>query len=84
MADPHADYAAHDHVHGQMEISEQAKTWAVFKVIAKWCTFAVSVLLVFLVLWFCTGSGFLGALVGAAAVAVIGVASLRKKKAAAH
>lgn len=84
MADHHADVAAHDHIHGQMEISEQARTWAVFKVLAKWATFGVSMLLVFLVLWFCVGTGFIGAFVSAAAATAIGIVALKSKPEPAH
>lgn len=84
MADHHADVAAHDHIHGQMEISEQARTWAVFKVLAKWSTLGVSVLLVFLTLWFCVGTGFIGAAVAAVAITAIGIVALKSKPAPAH
>lgn len=83
MADHHAD-VAHDYVHGQMEIAEQAKTWAVFKVLAKWSTLGVSVLLFFLTLWFCVGTGFLGAAVASVAVLAIGIVVLKAKPEPAH
>lgn len=84
MADHHAEVAAHDHVHGHMEISEQARTWATFKVLAKWSTFGISVLLAFLTLWFCVGTGFIGAAAAAVAMTVIGVVGLKSKPAPAH
>lgn len=84
MAEAHSDTAAHDHVHGQMEISEQARTWATFKVLAKWSTFGVSVLLFFLILWFGVGTGLIGALAGAVIVGALGVLALKSKPAPAH
>lgn len=84
MADHHADVAAHDHVHGQMEIAEQARTWATFKVLAKWSTLGVSVLLLFLTLWFCVGTGFIGAAVASVASTAIGILALKSKPEAAH
>ena len=84
MADHHNDVAAHDYVHGQMEISEQARTWATFKVLAKWSTVGISVLLTFLVLWFCVGTGFIGAAVAAVALAAISIVALKSKAQPAH
>lgn len=84
MADHHADAAAHDYIHGQMEISEQARTWAVFKILAKWSTFGISVLIFFLTLWFGVGTGFLGAAVASIIVAAIGIVVLKAKPAPAH
>lgn len=84
MADQHADLAHHDHVHGQMEITEQAGTWALFQFLAKWCSLAVSVLVVMLVIWFCTNAGFLAGAISGVVVAVAGYFVLRQKKAAAH
>lgn len=83
MADHHAD-DAHAYVHGQMEISEQARTWAIFKVLAKWSTFGISVLLFFLVLWFGVGTGFIGAAAGAFIVTALGIVALKSKPAPAH
>lgn len=83
MADQHAE-TAHDHVHGQMEISAQVTMFDLFIEMTKWCSLGVAALVVFLVVWFAVGAGFLPALISAVVLTVIGVVALRKKKDAAH
>jgi hypothetical protein len=71
---------------GEMDISEQTATFDFFNTLTKWGSLIIGTLVLFLVLWFCTGVGFVGALVTAIVVDVIGVALLREKPqaAAAH
>ena len=83
MADSHAD-TAHDHVHGEMEISAQNHMFELFIAMTKWCSLAVGALLVFLVVWFAVGAGFIAAAISAAVLTAIGIVVLRKKKTEAH
>lgn len=71
---------------GEMDISEQAATFDFFNTMTKWGSLVIGTLVLFLVLWFCTGAGFVGALITAVVVDVIGVTLLREKPqaAAAH
>lgn len=62
---------------GDMDIHEQAKTYEFVMALTKWGSLAVAVLVLFLVLWFCTGAGFVGALATAVVVAVLGGVFLR-------
>jgi hypothetical protein len=78
--------AASQHHHGAMDISEQAATFSLVMGMTKWGSLFVGALVLFLVLWFCTGAGFGGALVTAAIVVALGVFFLRSRTqaAAAH
>lgn len=69
---------------GEMDISEQVATFHLFNGMTKWGSLALAALLSLLVLWFCTPAGFLGGLVTAAVVAVIGALLLRDKPEAGH
>jgi len=90
MADPHnpataeADADAHAYVHGSMEINEQASTFHLFILLAKWGSLAVAVGVLFLTLWFHPGGSFVAGLIGAVALAVIGWFALKAKPTAAH
>lgn len=80
MADLH-DTAAHDHVHGQMEITEQAATWDLFMFMTKWGSLATAAIVLFLTVWFAVGAGFLAAAISAGALSVIGFFALKSKPA---
>ena len=69
-----------DYHHGQMDIHAQKSTFHLFTGMTKWGSLHLAVMLVFLVLWFCTKAGFLGALLTAVVVLVLGVLLLREKK----
>lgn len=75
--DAHADYNR-----GDMAIQEQVHTYHLFILMAKWGSLATAVGLIFLVLWFCTTAGFLGALVTAIVVLAVGIAVLRDRSGA--
>jgi len=62
---------------GDMEISEQVSTYHAVMSASKWGSLAIGDAVLFLTLWFCTGAGFLGALITAVVVAVLGVFFLR-------
>lgn len=80
MADQHDAHAA-PHVHGEMNISEQAWTWALFMGLAKWVSLSMAVLILFLTVWFAVGAGFVPAFISAAVLSVAGFFGLRSKKA---
>lgn len=64
MADPHHTDPS-DYQRGSMEISEQVATWALFMGLSKWASLALTAILVWLVIWFCTPAGFIaGAVAG--------------------
>ena len=71
---------------GDMDIHEQAATYEFVMKLTKWGSLAIASLVLFLVLWFCAGTGFLGAFVTAAVLIALGVFILREKPeaAAAH
>ena len=53
--------SASDYHHGDMNITEQVRTFELFNGLTKWGSLTVATLLVMLVLWFCVGAGFLAA-----------------------
>lgn len=83
MADSHAE-TAHDHVHGEMEISAQKHMFDLFIAMTKWCSLAMSVVVVFFTVWLAVGAGFFAGLVSAVVLTVAGIFMLRGKKTEAH
>lgn len=79
-----ATHAPTDYHRGDMDIHEQAHTYNMFGKLTKWGSLASAVSILFLVLWFATGAGFLGALVTSIVVLAVGIAVLRERKPAAH
>jgi hypothetical protein len=85
MAEPHnpataeADADARAYVHGEMAINEQASTFDLFILMAKWGSLGVAVLLVFLTLWFHPGGSFVAGLIGAVVLSVAGWFALKSK-----
>ncbi len=75
MAQPSNDYHR-----GEMDITEQAATFAGFNVLTKWGSLFIATGTLFVTLWFCTKAGFIGAFVSAAVMAVLGILVLREKK----
>jgi hypothetical protein len=67
-----------------MDISEQAATFQLVMGMTKWGSLAVAAGVLFLVLWFCTSAGFMGALAGAGVLSVLGILFLRESPAPAH
>ena len=68
---------ASEYHRGEMDIHEQAKTYALVMGMTKWGSLAIASSVLFATLWFCTGAGFLGALVTAIVVVIAGVIFLR-------
>ncbi len=65
--------------HGEMNASTQIADYKVFLNFAKWVSLVLAALILMLVLWFCVGTGFVGAFVPAAIVLAIGIFMLRAK-----
>lgn len=68
---------ASDYHRGEMDIHEQAATYAFVMGLTKWGSLAVGSLVLFLTLWFCTPAGFLGALATAVVAIAVGLVVLR-------
>jgi len=66
-----------DYHRGDMDIHAQQQTFHLVMGMTKWGSLTVAVAVLFLTLWFCTAVGFLGALVTAVVVAVLGGFFLR-------
>ncbi len=75
---------ASDYHRGEMDIHEQAATYAAFGKMTKWGSLAIAVALTFFTLLFCTPAGFIGAAGTAVVLAVVGILALREKAAPAH
>ena len=75
---------AGDYHRGEMDISEQAATFAAFNGMTKWGSLGVAVLLLFITLLFCTPAGFIGAVIPAVVLLAAGVFFLRDKPVSAH
>jgi hypothetical protein len=79
-----ADADAQSYMRGHMEVREQISTYRLFLNLAKWGGLAVSVLVVFLTLWFHPGGSFMVALLGAVVLGGVGFVALRPRRGAAH
>jgi hypothetical protein len=66
---------------GEMNIHEQRSTYDLFMGMTKWGSLAVAALVLFLVVWFCTGpdGGLVTALISALALVVAGFFLLKSK-----
>lgn len=67
-----------DYHHGEMDIHEQAATFSAVMTATKWASLYLVSGILAAVLWFCTDTGFLGGLVSALVVVVLGTLLLRK------
>jgi hypothetical protein len=68
-----------DYIRGEMIIEEHEKTYSGFLKMTKWGSLYLAALLLLLVLWFCTPAGFLGGLITAVVVLVLGTLVLSEK-----
>lgn len=75
---------AGDYQRGEMDIQEQAATFAAFNGMTKWGSLAVSVLLLFITLLFCTAAGFVGSAIPSILLLGAGIFFLRDKPATDH
>lgn len=62
---------------GEMDIHEQVSTFHLVMNITKWGSLIIAALLLTLVLWFCTGAGFLAGAISGIVVLVLGILLLR-------
>lgn len=62
---------------GQMDIHEQAATYERVMAMTKFGSLAIGALVLVLTLWFCTGAGFIGAVITGVVVVALGVFFLR-------
>lgn len=75
---------AGDYQRGEMEIHEQVATYDAFGKMTKWGSLAIAVLITFFTLLFCTHAGFIGSVITAVVMTVLGVVLLREKPASGH
>ncbi len=68
-----------DYTRGEMIIEEHEKTYAGFLRFTKWGSLYLAAIVLFLVLWFCTPAHFLGGLITAVVVLVLGTLVLSEK-----
>lgn len=66
----------------KMEIAEQVSTYRSFNGLVKWGSLGLAALLLFLVLEFCTRTGFMASAFLAVVLLILGVVGLRKRVAA--
>jgi hypothetical protein len=62
---------------GDMDIHEQQATFRLVMGMTKWGSLVIASTLLFLVLWFCTGTGFVGAAFTGVVVLALGITFLR-------
>ncbi|AAK25268.1 aa3-type cytochrome c oxidase subunit IV [Caulobacter vibrioides] len=75
---------AGDYHRGEMDIQEQAATYDAFGKMTKWGSLAISVLLLFFTLLFCTSAGFIGSAIASIVLLVLGVVLLKEKPTQSH
>jgi Na+/H+-translocating membrane pyrophosphatase len=68
---------ASEYHRGDMDIHEQVSTFHLVMNITKWGSVVLAALLLTLVLWFCTGAGFLAGAIAGAVVLGLGIVLLR-------
>ena len=73
MAEHEAEYHR-----GDMDISEQSRTYEVFGEMTKWGSLVTGAAVLFLTLWFCTPVGFIGGAIAAIVLTALGIVFLRK------
>ena len=69
---------------GDQDIHEQQATFHLVMGITKWGSLIIAATVLFLVLWFCTGTGFLGAAFTGAVVLALGITFLRSPPSGGH
>jgi len=68
---------ASEYHRGDMDIQEQVATFHLIMNITKWGSLVLASALLALVLWFCTGAGFLAGVISGAVVFILGSIFLR-------
>lgn len=68
---------ASDYHHGDQDVAEQVATFRLIMNITKWVCLLLASGLLALVLWFCTGAGFMAGAISGGVVLVLGALLLR-------
>ena len=68
---------ASEYHRGEMDIHEQVATFNLVMGITKWGSLIIASALLALVLWFCTGAGFLAGAIAGLVVLTLGIVLLR-------
>jgi len=69
-----------DYHRGDMNIDEHVSTYSLFMKMTKWGSLYLAAILMTLVLWFCTATGFLGAIITGIVILVLGTLVLGEKR----
>lgn len=69
---------ASEYHRGEMDIHEQVATFRLIMNITKWGSLLLASALLTLVLWFCTGAGFLAGVISGGVVFILGSIFLRR------
>lgn len=69
---------ASDYHRGDQDIAEQVATFHLIMGITKWGSLIVASALLALVLWFCTGAGFLAGAISGAVILTLGILFLTR------
>ncbi len=75
---------ASDYHRGDQDIADQQATFHLVMGMMKWGSLYGGALVLWLTIWFCTETGFLGASVTAVVMIVLGRLLLRERKSAGH
>ena len=75
---------ASEYHRGEMDIHEQVASYHLFVMLVKWGSLGLAAALVFLVLLFCTPTGFFGSLIVGVVITIGGIVVLREKGGDAH
>ena len=73
-----------DYRHGDMNVTEQQATYELVMGMTKWGSLTIAAGALFLVLWFCTATGFLGAAATGIVVLALGITFLRSRPEGGH
>ncbi|MGZ5984486.1 MAG: aa3-type cytochrome c oxidase subunit IV [Caulobacteraceae bacterium] len=68
-----------DYTRGDMIIEEHEKTYSGFLKMTKWGSLYLAAILLLLTLWFCTPAGFMGGIITAVVILVLGTLVLSEK-----
>lgn len=78
------DHDDHEYHHGDMDVTEQTRTYEVFGALSKWGSLLTGVAVLVLTLWFCANAGFFGGLIPGAVLMAVGIVFLRKGPSESH
>ncbi len=70
---------ASDYHRGDMDIAEQVSTFHLVMGITKWGSLVIASFILMITLWFCTPAGFLGGLIPALVLLILGIVFLRSR-----